>query len=147
MVASEQPTEPCYQALLPSLTSLFPDREGTRRLCPCASRWGCGVCDVAPSTPQSWLLTDTCRHVQCGREAIITQAAMTPGRVGALAPVTDVWVLFTLVHIWKNGVEGGLQVQGMWGHLGAFSQGQHHGPGRGCSAPDWLCLWAPLGLG
>lgn len=53
------------------------------------------------------LLTYTCPHVQCGYKSVVAEAAVTPRLIGALAVVTDVWVLFTLIHIWGSRVEMG----------------------------------------
>ena len=44
-------------------------------------------------------LTDTRPHVHRGHEAIVTQTPVFPGNVGALASVTDVWSLLTLINI------------------------------------------------
>lgn len=44
-------------------------------------------------------LTDTCPHVHGRHEAVVAQAAVLPGNVGALASVTDVRRLLTLVNI------------------------------------------------
>lgn len=55
--------------------------------------------DTASSASQSQLLTHTRPYVQHGHEAVIAQTTVTPWHIGALAAITDVRVLFTLIHI------------------------------------------------
>lgn len=44
-------------------------------------------------------LTYTGPHVHGGHEAIVAQTAIFPRNVGALASITDVWRLLTLIDI------------------------------------------------
>lgn len=44
-------------------------------------------------------LTNTRPHVHGGHEAIVTQTAVFPRNVGALASVTDIWSFLTLINI------------------------------------------------
>lgn len=44
-------------------------------------------------------LTDAGPHVHGGHESIETQTAIFTGDVGALASITDVWSLLTLINI------------------------------------------------
>lgn len=47
-------------------------------------------------------LTDTRPHVDGGHEAVVAQAAVLPGDVGALASVADVGSFLTLVDVWHK---------------------------------------------
>ena len=44
-------------------------------------------------------LTNTGPHVHGSHEAIITEAAVLSGDVGALASITDVWALLALINV------------------------------------------------
>lgn len=47
-------------------------------------------------------LTDTRPHVDGGHEAVVAQAAVLPGDVGALASVADVGSFLALVDVWHK---------------------------------------------
>lgn len=101
-----------------------------------------GTCSASP-TSQSQLLTNTCPHVQGGHEAIIAQTMVSPWHIGALAAITDVQVLFTLIHVWGSRIGAKLQA----GRDEAGVGGRDPPTGSvACSMSGWLCLGRARGL-